>query len=305
MNILFSIIIVNYNTEGVLKECLASVFEKTIDCCFEVIVVDNNSNRESLNQLVEAYPTVKFEFLDKNMGFGAANNIGAKLAKGKYLLFLNPDTILLNNAIEILSIYMEKNPQTGICGGNLYRKDLSPASSFYDVDFMIFEYKIIFNIKRELGFNHTLMPKNVKVIVGADFFIRKDIFLNLKGFDADFFMYFEEVELCYRAKKLGFKITSVPEAKIIHLQGQSAENKNDELKKWSYQEHWFSKWIFFHKTKGERKTKLLYHAHMSKFKIASWLYSLMQKEEKLDYWRKKKSIINNTYQKYKEKGLSA
>lgn len=280
-------------------------FRKTIDCCFEVIVVDNNSNRGSLNQLVETYPTIKFEFLDKNMGFGAANNIGAKLAKGKYLLFLNPDTILLNNAIEILSTYMEKNPQTGICGGNLYRKDLSPASSFYDIDFMIFEYKIIFNIKRELGFNHTLTPKNVKVIVGADFFFRKDIFLNLKSFDADFFMYFEEVELCYRAKKLGFKITSVPEAKIIHLQGQSAENKNDELKKWSYQEHWFSKWIFFHKTKGERKTKLLYYVHISKFKIASWLYSLMQKEEKLDYWKKKKSIINNTYQKYKEKGLPA
>lgn len=299
MDIAVSIIIVNYNTEILLKDCLSSVIDKTTDIKYEIIVVDNDSRKGSLDSLIDLFPDVRFKLLSKNLGFGMANNIAAELAQGKYLFFLNPDTILVNNAIKLFFDYMEVNPDVAICGGNLLKEDLTPASSFYNIDFMLFEYKIIFNIKRLVGFNYTDQIKNIRVIVGADFFIRKDIFVQLKGFDPMFFMYFEEVELCDRVRSLNKKIVSIPQAQIIHLQGQSAENKNDELGKWSYQEHWYSMWIYFYKTKGQLLTSLLYNTHMLKLNLAKKIYTIKNNADKITYWQLKENIIKKTYQRYK------
>lgn len=295
---LVSIIIVNYNTEKFLADCIASIKEHTQSVDYEIIVVDNNSVKNSLSALIEKYPTVIFHLSEENHGFGRANNIGASIAKGEYLFFLNPDTLLLNNAISILYNYQKVHPQVGICGGNMYRGDMSPASSVYETDFLVYEYKIIFNIKRYPGFNYTSNPKEVKVIVGADLFIRKSLFLEFGGFDRDFFMYFEEVELCYRLRKANYKIVSVPASEIIHLQGGSAENKSDELKKWSYKEHWYSKFVFFSKTKGRLQTQILYFVYILKLRMAMLFFSITSNKEKLVYWDLKRTVINNAFVRY-------
>lgn len=293
-----SIIIVNYNTAEMLGDCIKSVKEKTIGLSYEIIVVDNNSEKGSLSALEEKYTDVRFHFSGENLGFGRANNLGASLAKGKYLFLLNPDTLLINNAALILYNFMENNLRVGICGGNMYKGDMTPASSYYDIDFLTLEYKIIFNRKRFPGFNRTGQPKEVNVIVGADLFIPKSLFNDFKGFDPDFFLYFEEVELCDRVRKAGYKVISVPDAEVIHLQGGSAENKNDELNKWSYQEHWYSKFVYFFKTKGKFKTALMYQISLLKLKSAILGYTLKKDTEKLHYWKKKAEVMKKTYNRY-------
>lgn len=293
-----SVIIVNYNTEDVLADCIESVYEKTHGVEFEIIVVDNKSQEGSLGRLENRYPEINFLFLHRNLGFGQANNEGAKLARGKYLFLLNPDTLLINNAIKILYEHNEQNPNVGICGGNMYKKDMSYASSYYDVDFLRLEYRIIFNRKRVVGFNTSNKTKEVNVIVGADLFISKHLFDEFNGFDADFFMYFEEVELCYRIQKAGYKIISVPQAELIHLQGSSAENKNEELGKWSYKEHWYSKLVFFHKTKGPTQTALVYRISLLKLQLATFIYRLRGDDNKISYWKTKEKIMHEVYNRY-------
>ena len=128
-----SIIYVNYYTSGLLVDSIQSVVNKTIGITYEIIIIDNNSEknlRQKLQESISDTIPVKYLFLQENIGFGKANNEGAKIASGKYLLFLNPDTILLNNAIKILYDFMESDPQAGACGGNLYDSSNNPLFSF-------------------------------------------------------------------------------------------------------------------------------------------------------------------------------
>ncbi len=297
---LVSIIIVNYNTEKLLEDCILSVQKYTQDVNYEIIVVDNASLQGSLQRLINRFFDVRFHLMNKNLGFGVANNMGASIANGEYLLFLNPDTLLINNAIFILYEYLKKHPEVGICGGNLYRGDSSPAVSFHVLDFYKREFRILFNRKWQQGFNLSGQVQSVNVIMGADLFISKSLFFVFNGFDEDFFMYFEEVELCDKIRKAGYKIMSVPEAKIIHLEGGAAENKNEELNKWSYQEHWYSKFVYFSKAKGEVATRVVYFLHLLKLELALLFYFLKKKQNKVNYWQQKKNVIKNTFKRYQE-----
>ena len=121
-----SIIIVNYNTKKLIKNCLKSVFEKTQGINFEVYVVDNNSRDGSCEMIEQDFPQVKLIKNTKNKGFGAANNIAIRESNAKYVFLLNSDTILLNNAIKIFFDFMEKpeNQKISCCGGNLYNKNM-------------------------------------------------------------------------------------------------------------------------------------------------------------------------------------
>ncbi|MDR1809420.1 MAG: glycosyltransferase family 2 protein [Prevotella sp.] len=294
-----SVIIVNYNTAALLDECIESVIQKTEGVSYEIIVVDNRSEAGSLDSLVGKYQDVHFLFSGENLGFGKANNWGGKESNGKYLFFLNPDTLLVNNAIAILYEYMRQHPEAGICGGNLYSENMKPASSYYDTDMLAYEYKILLNRERKPGFNKTGQPKDVNVIVGADLFISKQLFDEQNGFDPDFFMYFEEVELCNRIQNKGYKIVSVPQAKIIHKQGGSAENKNDELKKWSYEEHWYSKLVYFSKTKGELQIPMLYCASFLKLLAGKLFARLKKNKTKQEYWEYKAGVMKEAYKRYK------
>lgn len=224
-----SIIIVNYNTESLILDCIDSIYKQTKNLDYEIIVVDNaspegikylhNDNRISLIQA------------QLNLGFGRANNLGAQYAVGRYLFFLNPDTLLVNNAIFILLDFMDKNELVGVCGGNLYTKDMLPCHSYkvvapgllYELNELLKEFpsRTLWNDH----FNYTDKCKEVAYITGADLFIRKEIFEQIGGFDKDFFMYFEETHLCYKVKKQGKKVVNVPQAKIIHLEGQSFKLK--------------------------------------------------------------------------------
>lgn len=224
-----SIIIVNYNTLELTKNTIQSILDKTKEIDYEIILIDNDSNDGS-KEFFSTYnykKTLKFIKSNQNLGFGKANNLGINIAKGKYIFLLNSDTLLINNAIKIFYKFMEENLNVGICGANLYDENKLPAHSygkiptiFMDInDFIIKFYNKI--LKKRLDFNYTSKPLEVGYITGADMFIRKNILEKVGRFDPDFFMYFEETELTFRIKKEGHKVYSVPEAKIIHLEGKS------------------------------------------------------------------------------------
>lgn len=302
MGLSVSVIIVNYNTAELLDNCIASVISNTSDVSYEIIVVDNNSEAGSIAYITEKYPAVNFILSDENLGFGRANNLGVTQAKGKYILFLNPDTLLINNAISILCQFMEVNPQAGACGGSLYEEDMSPTLSYLSnsPSRYIREWLIVVNRSRPDVYYQDNNIMDVSAIIGADLFMRKDLFNELGGFDPDFFMYFEEMHLCHRIIQSGYRVVFVPEAKIIHIGGAAAENKNEELNKWSYQEHWYSKFIYFHKIEGKFKTALIYRAHMLRLKTATMFYKLKSNSAKLDYWKKKSEVLEKTYSRYRQ-----
>ena len=226
--IMVSIIIVNYNTSRLLLQCVDSIEKHVKGVDYEIIVADNASSDEELVLLRDDKRFTLLE-LDTNVGFGKANNAAALLAKGNYLLLLNPDTVLMNDAVALLSQYMDSYPKTGICGGNLYDNNLQPTHSFHriypsflsEMDFAMGQFYRKIRFHKNSQFNHSTHPIKVAMITGADLMIRTEIWNELKGFDSNFFMYGEDADLCKRCKQLGYSVVAIPEARIQHLEGKS------------------------------------------------------------------------------------
>jgi hypothetical protein len=228
-----SIIIVNYNTVHLIVDCINSIKEKTSGISYEIIVVDNHSDDYFQEVLEKNFgKTVKCLRLDNNVGFGRANNAGAKISTGRYIFCLNPDTLLVNNAIKILVDFLDQHNEVGSCGGNLIDFNNRPALSYRQVlpsvTWELCEMtqhkldEVIFG--KSWRFNFTGKPIAVKYITGADLMVRRSLFEDLGGYSDDFFMYYEDTDLCLRIGKRT-KIYSVPDAVIQHLEGQSTAGK--------------------------------------------------------------------------------
>lgn len=292
-----SIIIVNFNTKLLTEDVLNSIKEKTKNISYEVIVVDNNSTDGSYDYLKKKFNVDNIKIIRSsiNLGFGRANNLGAQNSSGKYLFLLNSDTILKDNAIKIMYDYMEKNLDVGVCGGNLYNRNNEPIHSFgrelpsiwNEIPFKHF-FKRIF-LRKLNDFNYLNKVINVGYITGADFFIRKVIFDNLQGFDPDFFMYFEETELCSRIIKRGYKIVNIPTVKIIHLVGGSIEKKESKI-----QMYLESKYKYYEKVYGNKEIPKMFYISQLFNNIGYYLlnkksYGLIKRINKEKYieWKKK------------------
>lgn len=233
-----SIIIVNYNTIKVLLTAIASIVEKCNGFSYEIIIVDNNSSDSSQSTLTERYcDRVKLLYLPENIGFGRANNEGTKIAKGRNVIFLNPDIQLIDNSIKILSDYLDSHLSVGIVGGNLYTPDLKPGYSYnrflpgiITEELSMLTFGLI--IKLIPNFYHNLSGKPLKVgcISGADMMIRRELLEKVGCFDPQFFMYYEDTELSWRVKRAGYRLVNIPKAKMIHLDSQSFNSKEDKLR---------------------------------------------------------------------------
>lgn len=230
-----SIIIVNYNTKYLLSDCLSTVFEKTKDIVFEVIVVDNASTDGSEKYIKERYSNLKWINSGENLGFGKANNLGAKYATGKYLFFLNSDTLLLNNAIHLFFDYAESHQQDkiGALGSWMLDKNEMPNNSFGFFPCAKNEICYLLGKFHRPTKEDTITEKNVDYITGADLFIKKRLFDELDGFDKNIFMYYEETDLQYRISKRDLLRKIIPGPHIIHLEGGSFENNGLSLKRFS------------------------------------------------------------------------
>jgi GT2 family glycosyltransferase len=229
-----SVIIVNYNTLTFLCNAIDSILLKTHSLDYEIIVVDNSSPDNPQKIIAGKYGSkVRYIALSENIGFGRANNVGIKAARGKNIFLLNPDTILINNAIEILSRYLDNHHETGIAGGNLYNEKMLPAYSyrrffpsvFWELNDLFFclPEKVVFG--KNAHFNNTDREICVAHITGADLMIPRRILETEDSFDPDYFVYFEETDLAYRIHRRGYRIKSIPQAKIMHVEGGSFTDK--------------------------------------------------------------------------------
>jgi GT2 family glycosyltransferase len=298
-----SIIIVNYNTKKQLQECLISIYERTKFLSFEIIVLDNASTDGSPEMINTNFPKVKVIQGETNLGFGQANNKAALAAKGKYLFFLNPDTLLINNAIYILYRFISRHSEATVCGGNLYTSTLKPALSFSqtmpgitaDIDYFFGNFFSRIKYGRSLHFNYNKMPLRLEGFSsGANLMVHKNVFLDNEGFDPDFFMYYEETELIYRLKNKNHQVFSIPRAKIIHLEGTS-----EPIKRNAALRNYHSKYTYYNKTK---QGNAIFISHQI-FVLTAWqrifLFSLMGKKKKVHIWLNLLKWEREAYHKFK------
>lgn len=226
-----SVIIVNYHTSELVTDCLRSLCAQCRGVELELIVVDNASEPGLQRKFDALFPEleVKCLQLDENVGFGRANNAGAEIASGRNLFFLNPDTILVNDAVSILSGYLDSHPDTGAVGGNLYDEGMNPMLSFrrrypgirWELNELLHNWPDRLRYGDNRRFNHTGRPMQVAYITGADLMMPASLFHSIGGFSPEFFMYYEETDLCRRISRAGYRIMSIPEARIQHLEGGS------------------------------------------------------------------------------------
>ncbi|AUC75608.1 glycosyltransferase family 2 protein [Olleya sp. Bg11-27] len=226
-----SVIIINYNTASYTLECIQSVIKYTdVTISYDIIVVDNNSDIKDFKLLKNNFPTqdnISLHRSNINTGFGGGNMFGAQFAKSDYLLFLNNDAMLKNDCLSILFNYMENNLNVGVATAQNYDEHDKHVASF-DHD------KGIRKLLLGRGFlekhNPQKYPKRkkqyetpltVNFVNGAFMFFRSSVFAEVGGFDTNIFLYFEEMDICFRMRNLGFSSVLIPEAKILHYQGVS------------------------------------------------------------------------------------
>ncbi len=217
---LVSIIIVNYNGKSLLEECLATLMK--IDYKnYEIILVDNNSTDTSVEYVKNTYPSITIIKLNDNYGFAEPNNIGAKNTKGEFLLFLNNDTKVSPNFIGEMVKEFEHDPNIAICQSLLLKPngDIDSSGDFID------------NIGR--AYSSRIKENEVKKILcarGASMMIRKDAFVDLGGFDKNFFASFEDVDLGWRAWIWGYKVVLVPKSIVYHKGGQTTKYISSKIR---------------------------------------------------------------------------
>jgi GT2 family glycosyltransferase len=226
-------------------ECVQSILHEwgghTKD--MEVIVWDNASSDASASAIVAAFPQVKVLASAKNLGFAGANNEAARDAKGEWMLLLNPDTVVLDHAIDKLLHFAEKNPQVSIFGGRTLfaNGDLNPASCWGKPTWWsclcigtglttLFRNNGLFNPEGYGGWDRNGI-REVDIVSGCFFLLKKKLWEELGGFDRDFFMYGEEADLCLRAARQGHKCMVTPDATIIHHGGASEKVRSDMMVK--------------------------------------------------------------------------
>jgi len=293
-----SIIYVNYKTGELMLNSIRSVKELTEGINYEIIVVDNHSDDNLLSVIKEKYPEIICIESPENIGFGRANNLGIEIAQGECILFLNPDTLLINNAIAILYRVLESSEQIGACGGNLHDENKQATFSFYrkapsltQTALSIFRLSEIYlNAPRSRFFNNTGKPLEVASIIGADLMVKKNVLDKTGLFDPDFFLYAEEIELCYRIKQFGYKILSVPDAKIIHLEGKSpGTSKSRQFLQFQ------SYFRLFKKLYGEKSVKYIYwFTQLKNYRMLTQC-TLLRNREKINYWKMKKETAKEAF----------
>jgi hypothetical protein len=227
-----SICIVNWNVKELLKACLQSIFKNTKDISFEVIVVDNNSSDNSVQMIKESFPQVKLIESKTNAGFTMANNQAIKIAQGRYIMLLNPDTEVIDNALNKMVRFMESRRDCGALGCKLLNTDGSLQRScrtfpslevmFYSAFFLdsLFPKSRIFG-KYFMTWWDFSDIREVDQPMGSALMIKKEALDKVGLFDENIFIWFDEVDLCYRIKKSGWKIYFTPDVQIKHHLSQS------------------------------------------------------------------------------------
>lgn len=230
-----SIICVNWNSADFLRECIVSIYETVTDLSYEIIVVDNASPDGGADALLEEFPEIKLIHSAVNLGFAGANNLGFKYSTGSFVLFLNPDTRVLDTAIPTMLHRIQSLPDGGVIGCKLLNTDLSIQTSCIQTFPTILNQLLDLDFLRRLTpslrmwgtaplFQNPTKPVEVEVVSGACMMLRREVFSDIGLFSTDYFMYAEDLDLCYKAHQRGFSNYYIPDATIVH-HGQKSSGK--------------------------------------------------------------------------------
>jgi GT2 family glycosyltransferase len=263
-----SIIIVNWNVCTFVLKSLESIFSSWEDApSLEVIVVDNASTDDSVSKIKQSYPRVTIIVNSKNLGFPAGCNQGLSIASGKYILLLNPDTEIVQDALSILIQFMETHPEVGLCGPLLTYPDGTHQSSrrrFPTLSVLFLESTWLEKYAPRRILRHyyqqdiaDTITQQVDWVTGSAMMIRHEVWKQVGGLDEGFFMYSEELDWCRRIKASGWHIMYVPQAKVIHHEGKSSEQVIAE------------RHIYFQTSKI--RYCRLYHSSFTAFVLHHWL----------------------------------
>ncbi len=238
MMIDISVIVVNYNVRYFIEQCLISVFKAKQDLNIEVIVVDNNSVDNSVAAIKKKFPDVYLIANKENVGFAKANNQAIKIAKGKYFLLLNPDTLIEEDTLTKIYNFMERHPKAGALGVKMIdgegkflpeskRSLPTISSSLFRFSGLskLFPGSKLFN-RYNLGHLDENKVHEIEVLSGAFMFIRTKILPDIGYLDEDFFMYGEDIDYSYRIQKAGYKIYYYPNTTIVHFKGESTKKSS-------------------------------------------------------------------------------
>ena len=205
-----SVVIVSYNTAELLLRCLESL-QKQQALVREIIVVDNNSQDNSAAEVRRYFPSVQLLALPENIGFGRANNRALANCTGELLFLLNPDTMLLPGCLAAIQTYMAEHPEIGMAGAAVYDGDEALQTTVFDG----------YPGSHYAGATFAGLPGNITWILGASLVVRRQVMGQVGGFDPGYFLYGEDIDLGLRIRKAGWALGYIPEARLIHLEGQS------------------------------------------------------------------------------------
>ena len=234
-----SILVISYNTKAMTLECLASIAAETT-VPHEVIVVDNASPDGSAAAIAAAFPDIRLIAATENHGFAKGNNIAAEFARGDYLLLLNPDTVVLDRAIDKLVAFAERTPAARVWGGRTVYADgsLNPGSCFslqtlWSIFCRTSGLAIVFSASEWLNSENygawdRSTEREVGYVCGCFFLMKRAFWTELGGFDLTYQMYGEETDLCHRARARGARPRVTPEATIVHYAGASSKRRSDK-----------------------------------------------------------------------------
>lgn len=224
-----SIIIVNYNSASHLINALSLLNSVKNEALMDIWVIDNNSTDQSLTEAKKRFPKINFIKNNENVGFGAANNQGLKEVKTEQILLLNPDTKIPPGVISYMVSFMEKNQEVGAASCEAIHQDGSIDWAYhrgFPTPWASLLYFLGNDSLYHLSGRNMKKTHEVDAISGSFFFTRKSVLDKVGLFDEDYWMYAEDIDLCYRIKKAGYKIMYVPEVKIVHLKGVSSGIKS-------------------------------------------------------------------------------
>lgn len=249
-----SIIIVSYQVRTLLEQCLKSLFESNLPFSFEVFVVDNASADGSADFVRQNYPLVQLVANSENCGFAFANNQALRQAKGRYLMLLNPDTMVKSHALETLLEFMDTHPRAGACGPKLLYADGTIQHSAFRFPSLVQIYIDLFPVNwrlRESALNGRYskklyasnQPFQIDHPLGAAFLVRREIVEQVGILDESFFIYAEEIDWAMRIRKAGWQIWCVPQSEIVHYEAQSTRQFRHKM----FVELWRARATFFRK----------------------------------------------------------
>jgi hypothetical protein len=246
-----TISIVTWNEKDYLKQCLKSIFEGTRDLQFEVIVIDNASTDGTVEMVKNEFPRVVLIKNSRNLGFAKANNQAIRLAKGEYVVILNQDTVILDNAFKKMISFLNKHKDVGALGCKIYtslaKTDIQiSAFTRFPTPTIMFVNTLLNGKLRKLfpgskflnkltdrysiNYNNYHQKQEVQHLVGVIIMTRKYVIEDVGLLDEQFFMYFEETDWCYRMRKKGWRIYYTPDAEIVHFYDPTRSTRGDQSK---------------------------------------------------------------------------